>query len=376
MKISTAMLYRILFGIIVTILLVALCSCATGSNDGGRASDTLRPALAQGAVTHPLRLVLGGSEARDSAAIITPFFVDQAIRQTIDSIPSAAYVTINFRDSLADAAVAEGKKGIPIGELAKRLNVDGVIFTRAARFSNVLAVELRIIDPASGRAIFRDISFSMIRYRDTTGTMFLGPALYDAVRKSLYKYFGVAHSEEMPVATEPLVVAGLVIAKDPKLGRIAMERQDMASEGVKALGEYARINVPELVALDYESRREIFRTVNVVAVEDYAPMAGLERRALFNIGIDRFLTGTVTPLPGDQVGLRLELRSITSANTDSLVDHADTVLATLAFQTSTARRDFVVIWIDMAEKLYPREADRLRNEYAAELERRAKSGKK
>lgn len=365
---NTTVLYRIALWMLAIALLVLLFNCAAGAGDRADSGkgDPSKGTPPAGAYTpeRPMRLVLGGSEARDSAAVITEFYVDQALRAALDSVPAARYVTINYRDSLADVFVREGKKGIPLDELGHRLNLDGVIFTRIARFSSALAVETRIVDPGSGRVLFRDLSFSIIRYRDTAGTMFLGPTLYDAVRKSVGRYFGMPHLAELPVATEPLVIINTEIPSDPALGQVRVQRQGFSTKVVMAFGELARLNFPELVGFDYESRRELMRTVGIGGVDDYMPMSALERQALYNVGIDRFVTSKVS-VDGDSILLRVELRFVTSRTTDSLIDAQERRYPRTKFESTKAEEDFVIAMIDQAEPLFAREAGRVQAAYAA-----------
>ena len=151
-----------------------------------------------------MRLLLGHTQARDSAAIITDFYVDQALRQAADSIAAAEYLTLNYRDSLATIAVSQGKQGVPFAELGEKLKLDGIIVTNFARFSSVLGVDMRIVDPKTQKDIYRITEFSMIRYRDSSGTMLLGPAIYDAVRKGLGRFFGMPHTPVAPIAEWPI----------------------------------------------------------------------------------------------------------------------------------------------------------------------------
>lgn len=355
-------MYRIVLWLLALVFLVALFSCAAGSNDGR--GDSTRAATPETSRKDgkPFVLLLAGTEARDSAAIINDFFVDQALRQALDSIPAAKYLTVNYRDSLADLSMAAGKQGVPLKELAEKLDLDGVIYTRAARFGSVLAIDLRIIDPRTQGVLFRDVVFSLIRYRDTSGTMFLGPTLYDCVRKSVGRYFGVPHTETSPIATVPLVIAGLEIPKDDGLGRISVLRQTLSTEAVKALGEYARLHFPELMAFDYESRNQVYRLINVAAVDDYQPMNAAERQVLYGVGIDRYLTGSVAP-DGDSMRTRLELRMMTSATRDSVLDVAEQAFSKTHFENSKTEEEFVVAMIDLVEQLYKREAERVRTAY-------------
>lgn len=355
-------MYRIILWTLGALLVLALFSCA-GSNDGrSRASDSAGASKDGRPEGRPMRLLLASSEARDSAAVVTEFYVDQALRAAIDSMPAARYVTINYRDSLAATYTKEGKKGIPLDELGKRLELDGAIYTRIARFGSVLASELRIVDPKNGSLIYRDLAFSIIRFRDTSGTMFLGPTVYDLMRKSLARYFRLPHLHEKPVATEPLIVTGVVIPDDKSFGQVRTNRQSISTQGVKALGEFARMHYPELVAFDYAARAALYRTVNIGGVDDYMPLNALERQAMFNIGVDKYVSA-LTRLDGDSLRLRLEIRYIQSRAADSLVDHQDSAFARTRFETSTAEEDFVIALIDLAEPLFNREAERVRKAY-------------
>lgn len=352
--------YTVLLWVLVALLLCAIAACAAESDRHGPATDS---AGASGTREHPMRLLLAASEARDSIQVVEEIFVDQALRRALDSIPAAQFLTLNYRDSLTK--LVEQKEGHPITvqEIGQRLNLDGVIFTRFARFNSVLALELRIVDPRDGRLLYRDLNFSLIRYRDSLGTMLIGPALYDVLRKSVGRFFGVEHTATEPIATEPLIVSAIVIPRDTVLGQISLRRQALSTLGVKALGEYARLHLPELVAFDYVSRNRVYNLVNVAEVDDYEQMTDLEKGALFSLGIDRYVTGSVTPVSSDSVRFRIEIRQVTSRSTDSLIDHADTTVATRQLQTSQVERDFTVTLIDIAEPLFVREAERLRTSY-------------
>lgn len=308
-----------------------------------------------------MRLLLGRNESSDSVAPVTDFFVDQALRQALDSIPAADYIRLNVRDSLAELS-ADGK-GVPLTELAEKLNLDGLITTRVVRFSSILAVELRITDPTTSRQLFRDVAYGLIRYRDTSGTMLVGPTLSDLVRQLVGRYFHLPHTAEHPIISEPLVIGSVIIAKDPALGQISVNRDKVSNEGVKALGEFARLHFPELVAFDYESRRELYRTVGLEAVEDFMAVGNQERRALYNLGMDRFVVGSVQHV-GDSVQLRLELRYLVDSRSDTLQDAEERRYGRTQFESTKVVEEIVVEFIDLAESLYKREASRLAEEYA------------
>ncbi len=354
--------YLPLLWILVLLLVAALAACAAdGGRKGNDSTAAGKPTTAPG--TRTMRLMLAGSEARDSAAVVQEFFVDQALRRVFDSIPNTSFLTLNHRDSISQIAIDSGAQGVTVEELGRRLDLDGVIFTRFARFSSVLALELRIVDPANGSVIYRDLNFSLIRYRDSTGDMLVGPALYDVLRKSVGRYFAVPHVDSLPVAVEPMVVANILIPTDARLGLISARRQELSTLGVKALGEYARLHLPELLAFDYESRNRVYGVVGVKAVDDFHEINDLERRALFSLGIDRYVTGSVRLMGNDSMAVRLELRRVTSPSSDSLLDQSQRIFSRTAFESTRIDRDFIVALIDLAEPMYVREAGRIRDAY-------------
>jgi hypothetical protein len=359
----------LLLTIILIILLLFLISCAAGGSDGNngggeRAGDSAATAVSStvpGKSPGKVRLLLGRNESSDSVTAVTDFFVDQALRQALDSIPAAEYIRLNVRDSLTEHS-ADGK-GIAAPQLGRQLGLDGLITTRVVRFSSILAVELRITDPVTSRPMFRDVAYGLIRYRDTSEMMLLGPTLSDLVRQLVGRYFKIPHTAEHPIISEPLIIGSIVIAKDPALGQISANRDKLSSEGVKALGEFARLHFPELVAFDYESRRELYKTVGISAVEDFMAVGNQERRALFNVGMDRFVVGSVSRA-GDSIRLRLELRYLVDAQSDTLQDVEERRFPRAQFENTRVVEETVIGFIDLAESLYKREATRLANEYA------------
>lgn len=356
--------YRIVLWALAALLLVCLFACAKGKEEVARKESRIDTVSAAGAWKggHPMRLLLAGSSAHDSVKIASELFVDQSIRSTLDSIPSAQYLTLNYRDSLAGAAVKHGEPGITLEELGERLKLDGAIFTKVARFGSMLAVDLRIVNPKTREVFYHDVSFSLIRYRDSSGSMLIGPALYDAIRKSLGKYFGVPHVAAKPVATEPLVIGSIVVEKSPALKQIAIRRESLTQGTVKALAEYAILHFPELVAFDIDSRSTLYEMFGIKGVENFVPMHAEERRTLNSVGVDRYVTGRVVPV-GDSLRMELELHAITGATSDTLVDSNSRMYGINEFENSGIDEDFVVAFVDVAEPLYKREAERVRQRY-------------
>lgn len=360
-------LIRAILWALIALLVAAIVACAPETtNKGTEQKPHATTPAGQWQQTRPMRLLLAGSEARDSVAVATEFIVDQALRRALEGIPQAEYLTLNYRDSLVRQASDSGQK-LTVAQLAQRLNLDGVVYTRLARFSSVLALEFRIADPATGGLIYRDLAFSMIRYRDSAGTMLLGPTLYDVLRKSSAKFFGRPDLDSLPVATTPLVITSIVIEKDTALGRFSTYRQELATEGVKALGEYTRINFPSLVAFDFASRNQVYLLGKILAVDDYKPTSPEERNILYNVGIDHYITGGITSVGKDSIRFRLELRFMKSRTEDLVVDFNEVTHPRLKYETSDLVRDYVQTLAELAQPMLLRVAEKIHNAYQASL---------
>lgn len=344
----------VLLAVIATLLVAALWGCASQTEEGVRdvkVNDTSRR----------VRLVLAGVEAMDSARVVNTFYVDQAVRAALDSVPQAQYLTLDVRDSVAAMG---GDSGVNLAKMGEMLKLDEALAVRAQRFGSILAVELRGLDPRTGTTKWRDLSFSFIRYRDTSGTMMLGPTLYDALRKSLWKHFGKKHTPTLPVASEPLIVTNVVIPRDTILGvRISGDRTHVATEGVKALGELARIRHPEIVAFDIASRARLYQLAGIGAVEDFMPVGDRERKVMFDVGIDRYMTAAIRPLSAGQIEFSVELRQVLSPTRDSLIDRESRELPASQYISLKAGEDAVIKLIDLAEPLLDREAERVVKAY-------------
>lgn len=363
-----ALLYRLSLWLLVVILVAALASCAAGSRENGADSSAIavKPAgSAPGSAGgEPMRLLLGGNESLDSISLVTDYVVDQVVRQISDSIPGAEYQTINKRDSLVSQATE-----ITLAELGRRLDLDGVIYTRTARFGQTLALELRVIDPSDGRLLFRDLSFVTIRFRDSEGSMLIGPALYAAVRKSMRAYFGLEHTRSNLAATEPISISGIRIAPDGGLARITKDRGRLAEGATKALADYAVLHFPEIVPLDPLSRDRMYESLKLGRVESTMGMLAVERDALLSVGIERYLSGVVEASGAENVRFALEIHQIAPGGIDTIIDKQDVVLARSMFETSTMEQEVMVTLIDLAEPLFNRESERVRSRYAEKTKR-------
>lgn len=361
-------LYRLSLWLLVVILIAALASCAAGSRENGKDTSAVTTGTTVGAQGEPLRLLLGGNESLDSIRLVTDYVVDQVIRQISDSIPQAKYLTINNRDSLVSQS-----SEITLADMGRRLDLDGVIYTRTARFGQVLALETRIIEPIAGKVLFRDLSFVTIRFRDREGSMLIGPAIYAAVRKSLRSFFALPHSDTSVAATEPMSISGIQIPAGDSLGRISKERGRLADGGVRALSEFAIMHFPEIVPIDPLSRDRLYESMKLGRVEGTIGMLDIERDALTSVGIEKYLSGQVLSSGAGTIRFILEIHQISRGGRDSVVDRQEVNLPKASFESSTMEQDFMVTLIDLAEPLYKRESERVRNRYAEQIKRRERA---
>ncbi len=343
-------------------LFVALISCAAESNghdsdrDSTSGTDTVRGSA--------IRLMLGGVSSHDSIAMVGDFHVDQIMRQVLDSIDGVDYIRLNVRDSLA---LASDSGSVRIGPAFDRLHLNGIVFAQLARFGDVLALQMRVVD-STGRTDYSDLVFTLIRYRDSVGDMLIGPALYDAVRAALGRYLGRQQDSTWHVAREAIVPVSIEI--DRGAGRIGKERTLASAQTLRALAEYADRHIPEITAFSPSARNRLYEATNVGTVEDYGAFNDIERGALYGVGIDRYLVGSYTHEDADSSRLRLELHALRSRTDDEVIDTAEATYSPLTFETSTGVEDFEVAMIDLVERIYVREAERVRTQYRTSLQKR------
>jgi hypothetical protein len=341
--------YIVLLWMLVAALFVGLVSCAPGTKENGQGVTV---GDATSATQKPLRLILTGTAAQDSVANIADFHVDQVLRQVFDSVDGVDYLTVNLRDSIALAKDPTGKKGIPLAELTKALDLDGGINVAIARFGNVLALDFAVTDARTGKSRYRDFVFQQIRYRDTAGTMLIGPALYDALRTGVGRFVGRRHERTSVAASTPIVLSSIVIPSDPRLREISKSRETTSRSILTALFDYAGTHFPELVLFDALSRDRLYETIRIGAVANYlAPKAG-EQRALFNVGIDRYLLGSIDPIGADSLRMRLEIRSIVKPPRDTVEFAREMVQPIAAFSSGAFEEDVILAMLDLAEPLF------------------------
>jgi hypothetical protein len=352
--------YLVLLWMLVAALFLGLVSCAPGQKEGtAGAVDSLGVPSA----SKPLRLLLVGTASQDSARMIADFHVDQVLRQVFDSVDGVEYLTVNRRDSIALAKDPTGKKGVALAELAKALDLDGGINVAVARFGSVLALDFAVIDAATGRPRFRDLVFQQIRFRDTGGTMLVGPALYDGLRAGVGRFIGRRNDSTARVASSPVVLSAIAIANDPALGPMARAREVTARSVLTALYDYAGLHFPELVMFDAASRDRLYETVRIGAVSNAQAPRGAESQALFNVGIDRYLLGAIDPVGPDSIRLRLEMRSIVRPPRDTVEFASEMVQPVSFFSSSAFEEDVIVAMIDLAERVFRSTADSITSRY-------------
>ena len=344
-----------IFGVLALfVLLLFSDSCAAGENGSEKGNVELLPG----------RVALVDVVTHDSAKAAIPAIVDQMLRQAFDSIPGITYVTFDERD----AEFSEVDTTTTVADLADRLNLDGVLSLRIARFGSVVGIDLRLHEPATNKLLFHTRAFSFVRYRDEENSLLLGPALYEALNRLVNRLARQPDSEEFTVSAAPLVITSLMISRDPGLGKIADDRVQISKDGVRALGDFARFKFPELVIFDYESRSRLYETVGLAAVEDHAAVGNLERRALFNLDIPYYLVAAINPVSGDSVGFSVELRSVVSPEADTLVDAEHRSIEQKLFESGTTAKDAIGLLLEVAEEVLSRHVRRLATEYALTIE--------
>jgi hypothetical protein len=352
--------YLVVLWLLVVALFAGIVGCASGTKEKAQGGAVGDPTSATG---RPLRLLLVETAAQDSVPIVRDFHVDQVLRQVFDSVDGVDYLTLNVRDSITLAKDPTGKKGVPLPELATALDLDGVINVALARFGSVLAAELRIVDAKSGAVRFRDVVFQLIRYRDSAGTMLVGPALYDALRTNVGRFVGRKHEKGSVVASTPIVLSAVVIPSDPRLRNISSMREGTSRSVLTALHDYAGTHFPELVTFDPMSRDRLYTTIRVAGVPNYQPPKDAERQALFNVGVDRFLVGAIDPVGADSLRMRLEVRTVVDRAHDSLEFSREMVQPVALFSSSAFEEDVIVAMLDLAEPLFGQVADTVRARY-------------
>ncbi|MCB0711265.1 MAG: hypothetical protein KDD67_02930 [Ignavibacteriae bacterium] len=327
-------------------------SCAAGDSGG---SDGKEEGGSVGG-----RVALVEVLSHDSAKAAQPTILDGMLRQAFDSIPDVSYVTFSERGT----KIPGSDSGVSVADLAKQLDLAQVLSIRVARFGSVVGADLRSVEPASGKLLFHDRAFSFIRYRDQEDNLLFGPALYEAVERLVWRMGKRPDSEHLVVSAEPLVVGSVVIARDPALGKIEKDRVEISKNGVRALGDFARVSFPEFVVFDYESRSRLYETVGLAAVEDHEPVGNLERSALFKLDIPYMLSASITPGTNDSVRFRVEFYRVTGNQSDTLLDFEEQQMEIKLFNTATTERDAVGLLLELAKNLLTRQAGDIRSRYA------------
>lgn len=352
--------YLVGLWLLVGALFAGLIGCASGTKENAQGMSV---GDATAATDRPLRLLLVETATQDSVPVVGDFHVDQVLRQVFDSVDGVEYLTLNVRDSIALARDSTGTKGVPISELAAALDLDGVINVAIARFGSVLGVELRVVDAKTGTVRFRDVVYQLIRYRDSLGTMLVGPALYDALSAGVGRFVGREHGKGSIVASTPIVLSAIVIPSDPRLRSISSTREVTSRSVLTALHDYAGTHYRELVTFDAMSRDLLYTTVRIGSVPNYQAPRAAEHQALFNVGIDRFLVGSIEPIGADSLRMRLEIRTVVDRVRDSVEFSREMVQPIAMFSSSAFEEDVIVAMLDLAEPMFSEAADSVRTRY-------------
>jgi hypothetical protein len=154
-----------------------------------------------------------------------------------------------------------------------------------------------------------------------------------------------------------------VIPTDQRLGQISKTRDVTSRSVLTALHDYAGLHFPELVTFDPLSRDRLYTTVRIAAVANYMAPKPDELQALFNVGIDRHLVGSIDPVGTDSLRMRLEVRHVVDRSRDSVEFVREMYQPVALFSSSAFEEDVIVAMLDLAEPLFGEVADTVRARY-------------
>ena len=229
---------------------------------------------------------------------------------------SGKYMLIpnTVRDSIVDHFM-KNKKQPTADDIANELGAGKVVFINLNVLEKIIRVAYTAVD-LKNKSKAEGTGYAYVAYSlKETGQLIYDPALLEALQRAMAvadKDTNMFAGSKFPVyPAQTLVVGGIEFQHDPELQKwdLFHDKTVNSYAGVETIISKARNN-ERYVVYDIGSRDSVYALFNLRLVENCFAPNNLEIKALFNLEVDRFITGTLKRVNSGAI-LDLALCSIT-----------------------------------------------------------------
>jgi hypothetical protein len=226
--------------------------------------------------------------------------IDMALSFAFTILDSKQYISAKERDSIS-SHLYEMNENPELMKVAKLSDAKNLLFAKVNVLGNIIRADIDIINVADTTKRSRGFGYALVRYFDKeTGDLIYDPALLTSIQRAL----AVAMNDSLlfvdsikgfNVRPLPTLVIGSIYYVDYesfKDWEIIRNHVVSSYSAVESIFEAANKS-EKYVVYDLATRDSVYSKFKLYGIENYAAPSEHELNALYKVGVDYFITGSL-----------------------------------------------------------------------------------
>lgn len=216
--------------------------------------------------------------------------------------------------------------GEPYNHFIKEYDINWIFNFRINKLQNILGVTLNAIKISDSTKVYIDNGFSYLNLKDTSGDQNIyDVALTNAMQRAIAKtlkdstMFKSAIDEYKTYPFPTLVVGGLEFINSDKFVKwnLFNDKQVTSYDMTESIWEET-YNQNRFIAYDIESRDSLYTLFNIYGIENYDKPTPFELKALSQMEVKYFITGTFQRVSSG-ARIKMHICRVNKSNLDVIV---------------------------------------------------------
>ena len=274
-------------------------------------------------------VTLGSVELGSHAEKLPIWKVDAAMNLVDKFTSKFTYYPLKERNEILDSLTKNGSKNA-FKSFLKEKNIYWVFNFRINQIQNILGVTLEAINLSDSTKKYSDYGFAYLNLKDTLKkTNIYDIALTNAIQRAIAKtlkdstMFKSAYKEYQAYPFPTLAVGGLEFINNDKFTKwnLFKDKQVTSYDMVESIWEEV-YKQERFIAYDIESRDSLYTLFNVYGIENYTKPRPFEIKALNQMEVQYFITGTFQRV-ADGARIKMQICRVNKYNLDVVLSQEE-----------------------------------------------------
>lgn len=226
--------------------------------------------------------------------------IDMALSFAFTILDSKQYISAKERDSVSSHLYEMNEKP-ELMRVANLTNAENLLFVKVNVLGNIIRADIDIINFADTTKRSRGFGYALVRYYDNeTGDLIYDPALLTSIQRALAiamndSLLFVDSTKGFNVRPLPTLVIGSIYYVDYEAFKdweIMRNHVVSSYSAVESIFE-AAYKSDKYVVYDLATRDSVYTKFKLYGIENYAAPSEHELDALYKVGVDYFITGSL-----------------------------------------------------------------------------------